>query len=104
MNFRRRPFRGFGNFLILLGVLAAPSILRAQTATVTGTALDSSDAAVPGATVTATNAATGIVRTATTTATGAYTLPSLPPAVYAITFTKDGFQTVKFAGLTLTVD
>src|SRR5271156_407924 len=104
MSFGRRLFGVIGTFFIFLGVLAAPSILRAQTATVTGTALDSSDAAVAGATVTATNAATGVIRTTVTSGTGAYTIPSLPPAVYTISFSKDGFKTAKFEGLSLTVD
>jgi|HubBroStandDraft_3_1064219.scaffolds.fasta_scaffold01612_1 carboxypeptidase family protein len=105
MNFGRRLFGAVGTFFIIFAaILVAPSALRAQTSTLTGTALDSSSAAVTDATVTATNAATGVTRTTTTTSTGAYTIPNLPPAVYTITFTKDGFKTAKFQGITLTVD
>src|ERR1700722_3443107 len=104
MSFRLRLFGVIGTFFIVLGILAAPSSLRAQTATLTGTALDSSNAAVADAPVTATNPATGVNRTTTTSGTGAYTIPNLPPAVYTITFTKDGFKTAKFQGITLTVD
>src|SRR6202142_3372252 len=105
MNFGRRLFGAIGTFFIVFAaILAAPSALRAQTSTLTGTALDSSSAAVTDAAVTATNAATGVTRTTTTTNTGAYTIPNLPPAVYTITFTKDGFKTAKFQGITLTVD
>jgi hypothetical protein len=104
MNVGRRLIEVIGALFIVLGFLAAPSMLRAQTATVTGTALDSSNAAVADAAVTATNAATGVNRTTTTTGTGAYTIPNLPPAVYTITFTKDGFKTAKFEAVTLTVD
>jgi hypothetical protein len=105
MNFGRRLFGAIGTFFIVFAaILAAPSALRAQTSTLTGTALDSSSAAVTDAAVTATNAATGVTRTTTTTSTGAYTIPNLPPAVYTITFTKDGFKTAKFQGITLTVD
>src|ERR1700723_2549368 len=105
MNFGRRLFGAIGTFFIFFAaILVAPSALRAQTSTLTGTALDSSSAAVTDATVTATNAATGVTRTTTTTSTGAYTIPNLPPAVYTITFTKDGFKTAKFQGITLTVD
>src|SRR5271155_711348 len=105
MNFGRRLFGGIGTFFIIFAaILAAPSNLHAQTARVTGTALDSSNAAVADATVTATNAATGVVRSTTTSSTGSYTLPNLPPAIYTITFTKDGFKTVKFPDTTLTVD
>src|ERR1700678_8780 len=105
MNFGRRLFGAIGPFFIVFAaILAAPSPLRPQTSTLTGTALDSSSAAVTDAAVTATNAATGVTRTTTTTSTGAYTIPNLPPAVYTITFTKDGFKTAKFQGITLTVD
>jgi hypothetical protein len=102
MNFRRGLFGG--TLFIVIGILAAASVLQAQTATVTGTALDPSNAAVSDANVTATNAATGVNRATTTTNTGAYTIPNLPPAIYTITFTKDGFKTAKFQGITLTVD
>src|ERR1700677_1777118 len=105
MNFGRRLFGAIGTFFIVFAaILAAPSALRAQTSTLTGTALDPSNAAVSDANVTATNAATGVNRATTTTSTGAYTIPNLPPAVYTITFTKDGFKTAKFQGITLTVD
>jgi hypothetical protein len=104
MNFRRRVYGGFASFLILLGILAAPSVLRAQTAKVTGTVLDTSAAAVAGASVTATNAATSIARSTVSTDTGAYTISSLQPGVYIFTFTKTGFKVVKFDQITLTVD
>src|SRR5580704_13320767 len=90
MNFPRRLFRSSDTFLIILGILVAPSILRAQTAKVTGTVLDTSGAAVVGASITATNAATSIARSTVSTDTGAYT--------------KTGFKAVKFDQVALTVD
>ncbi len=104
MNFRRRILGSIGTFFIILGLLAAPSILRAQTAKVTGTVLDSSSAAVVGVTVTATNSATSSERSTTSTDTGAYTISSLPPGVYNFSFTKTGFKVARFAQITLTVD
>ena len=104
MNFRRRLFSGIGTFFIILGILAAPSILHAQTAKVTGTVLDSSGAAVVGVTVTATNSATSSERSTTSTDTGAYTISSLPPGIYNFSFTKTGFKVARFAQITLTVD
>jgi hypothetical protein len=104
MNFRRSLFGVISAFLTILGVLAAPSILHAQTATVRGTALDPSGAAVVGATVTATNLSTAIDRVTSTNDTGAYSLPSLPPAAYTFTFAKSGFKSVKFENVVLTVD
>jgi hypothetical protein len=58
-----------------------------------GTVLDSSNAAVPGATVTATNVATGIETIRQTTEAGVYALTPLPPGSYRVTVTLDGFQT-----------
>ena len=104
MNFRRRLFTSIETFLIILGILAAPSLLRAQTAKVTGTVLDSSGAAVVAVTVTATNSATSSERSTTSTDTGAYTISSLPPGIYNFSFTKTGFKVARFAQITLTVD
>ena len=91
-------------FAIAFVFLVAPFLLHAQTATVTGTALDSSGAAVTGATVTAVNTGTGAERTAVTNATGFYTMANLTPSVYVFTFTQTGFKAVKIDNVTLTVD
>jgi Carboxypeptidase regulatory-like domain len=104
MNLRRRLFGSCGTYLFVLGIFAAPSILHAQTAKVTGTVLDTSGAAAGGASVTATNAATSIARSTVSTDTGAYSISSLQPGVYVFTFTKTGFKAVKFDQVALTVD
>ena len=49
-----------------------------------GTALDSSGAAIPGATVTLTNQGTNIARTATTNASGNFIFLNLLPGTYVI--------------------
>ncbi len=54
---------------------------------------DGTDAAVPGATVTATNVGTGQAGTTTTDGNGEYVFPSLPPAQYTIAGTAQGFAT-----------
>ena len=51
-------------------------------ATLTGTVADQSGGVLPGATVTVTNLATGVVRTGVTTATGEYQMPNLDAGVY----------------------
>jgi Carboxypeptidase regulatory-like domain/TonB dependent receptor len=104
MKFMNAQVRILRALTILLGLLAMPVLLHAQTATVRGTVLDSSGAAVAGATVTATNLATGIDRTTVSTDTGAYAIPSLPPAAYNFSVSHTGFKTVKFENVTLTVD
>jgi Carboxypeptidase regulatory-like domain len=66
--------------IALAATLLAPGSLRAQTgaASITGIVSDQSGAAVPGATVTATNDATGVTYTAVSNEAGNYTVTSLP--------------------------
>jgi hypothetical protein len=91
-------------FLCILSFLLLNSAAHAQTGQLTGTILDSSGAAVPDATVTATGADTGVSRTTQSTNTGAYTIPNLVPANYNVTILKPGFKTVRFDKVTLTID
>jgi hypothetical protein len=64
-----------------------------------GTVLDASGAAVPGATVTATNVATGIETVTQTTGAGVYALSPLPPGEYKVSVALDGFDTFVREGL-----
>ncbi len=68
---------------------------QALTGTITGTALDASEAAVPNASVTARNVNTGLERKATTNELGIYTLSLLPVGDYEITASATGFNEVK---------
>jgi len=82
--------------------LIASSTAAAQvggSGSIQGTVLDTSNAAVPGATVTATNVATGIATTRQTTNAGVYALTPLPPGEYRLTVSLDGFQTFVREGL-----
>jgi outer membrane receptor protein involved in Fe transport len=83
----------------LVAVLATATSLHAQTfrGGIRGGVTDSSGAAVPGATVTATNVATKLARTAVTDATGNYAFSELPLGDYTVTASLSGFasQTVK---------
>ncbi len=92
------------SFLALLISMFFPALTRAQSGVLTGTVTDSSGAAVPDVSVTATGAETGVSRTTQTTNTGAYTIPNLVPADYNVTMEKEGFKTVRFAKVTLTID
>ncbi len=60
--------------------------------TLNGTILDSTGAVIPGATVTATNTATGIESATSSTTAGAYTLPYLSPGTYTLRVTSPGFR------------
>ncbi len=61
----------------------------------TGTVTDSTKAAVPGATVTATNKQTGAARVVVSGGDGTYRLPDLDPGRYAVSFELDTFQKVQ---------
>ena len=77
------------------GLFAATGTAWAQgnVGTLNGTVLDASGAVIPGATVTATDAATGVENRTTTTSAGAYTLPYLPQGNYTVRVTAGGFRT-----------
>lgn len=72
-------------------------------ATLKGIIMDSSDAAVPGAGVTATNDATGESRSAQTDNKGGYVLPELPPGSYRVVLSVKGFAPFEQTGIQLNV-
>jgi hypothetical protein len=84
-------------FLALLGFLAVSQSGLAQSSNgqITGLVTDSSGAAVEGASVSATNNATGVAYTTTTNGSGVYVLPQLVPGPYKVALTKVGFATVE---------
>ncbi|HEU4597402.1 MAG TPA: TonB-dependent receptor [Pyrinomonadaceae bacterium] len=85
--------------------LFASTLALAQTAqgTVQGTIADQNGAVVVGATVEATNQATGEKRTVTASDQGTYTLPNLAPGLYTLAVTAPGFAgtTVKDVNVTV---
>jgi hypothetical protein len=83
---------------------AQPGYTQVVTATLYGSVADPSGAAIPSATITATNVAMGIETKTTADAAGDYILPSLTPATYSIAVKKAGFKTTVISGVTLLVD
>lgn len=75
----------------------------AQTASLSGRVTDPAGAVVPGVSVTATAAATGASSKAVTGSDGYYSLPALPPGVYALTVDKPGFAPIQERNLQLQV-
>jgi hypothetical protein len=57
-----------------------------------GTILDPTGAVIPGATITATNVATGVKTIRTTTNGGLYVLSPMPPGEYTVSASASGFQ------------
>ncbi|MGH9452734.1 MAG: carboxypeptidase regulatory-like domain-containing protein, partial [Terriglobia bacterium] len=107
-EFQRRRLLQHAAWVAMLGfcvVLSAwPCYSQIVNATLSGTVTDSSGAVIPAATVTATNVATGVAANTTSDANGSYTLPSLPPGSYNVSFEKSGFTSAVFNGITLQVD
>jgi hypothetical protein len=71
---------------------------------ISGTVTDSAGAAIPGAEVTATQAATGIVLKTVSSAEGTYVFPSLAPSVYNLIVSRPGFQTFSENGVQVRAD
>src|SRR5687768_6691826 len=81
------------------GILLLPSIVFAQ-ATIAGVVRDASAAVLPGATVEASSPALiEKTRTVVSDGTGQYRITDLPPGSYVLTFSLQGFTTVKRDGL-----
>jgi len=59
---------------------------------INGTVADSTGAVLAGASVTATQAGTGLVSTTTASATGTYVFPTLAPSVYSVSVESAGFE------------
>ncbi len=92
--------------LALAAWLAGTSLAAAQagTAAISGTVKDEQGGALPGVTVTATNAATGLVRSTTTSETGTYQMLALPPGAYDVKAELTGFRTAVGEKVVLPVD
>src|SRR5256712_5958000 len=89
---------------ILVLCLVAPVPLHAQVAgaTLSGTITDGQGGVVPGAAVSITNIATGVMASTKTNEVGAYAVPNLNAGDYQVSASAPGFSTA-VAKLTLTV-
>lgn len=85
-------FARYSAVALIVLALAITLPAQVQTGQFQGTVLDQSGAAVPNATVTATNNATGQSFTAHSSGSGFYTLNQLPAATYNIKATAQGFK------------
>jgi hypothetical protein len=97
---------GFTAFLVLAIMAGAALPTRAQqanTAVVVGTVVDSSDAAVPGATVALTHTDTSTTTTVVSDEKGQYRTAPLRIGSYTITVELPGFKTFVQRGVTLNI-
>ncbi len=83
-------------FYCFLGMLLAAATATAQVGggTVQGTVTDPTGAVIAGASVTATNVATGVETARKTTEAGFFVLTPLQPGEYTVTVAAPGFQTL----------
>jgi hypothetical protein len=89
---------------VLSGSIFLPSMYGQATGSFSGTVVDKSGGNVPGATVTATAAATGLARTGKTDDAGHYLIPLLPVGGYTVRVESSGFQAAEAKGLNLDVN
>src|SRR5688500_13423844 len=78
--------------LVLLAAIAAPAAGQDFRGAITGRVSDTSNAVLPGATVTATNTATNQATSSVTNSDGLYNLLFLTPGVYHVVAELTGFK------------
>jgi Carboxypeptidase regulatory-like domain len=91
------------SFTVLVFLLLCPGAARPQgetTSAISGEVTDPSGAAIPGADVSAVNAANGLIRNARTDASGRFLLPQLSPGTYSVRVTAAGFAPQQADSLT----
>ena len=76
-------------------------LAQSTTGSIQGTVKDRASAPIPGARVTAHDAATNITQTGTTGEDGVFVVPQLPPGRYTVTVEKAGFRKFTKTGVIL---
>ena len=89
--------------LCIASLLSVGSLLAQSTGTIQGIVTDPSGSAVPKASVTVRNMATGEERSFTTDDSGLYVVPSLPVGHYSVTAKASGLQSATVNDLVLEV-
>jgi Carboxypeptidase regulatory-like domain len=77
---------------------------QAATATLSGTVVDEKGAVIPGASVTVSNASTGLQRRLLTDGVGRFNFPMLPPGKYTVRVVSEGFAPVEIRDPELNVN
>ena len=99
------PVAKFCAVIVLLFTLAMSALAQSQATTgnIEGRVLDPRDAAVPGATVTATSQETGLEKTATSDNQGLFAISFLVPGSYTVRANASGFAQTEVANIAVTV-
>jgi len=90
---------GWSTVLVALMLVAPAMGGQLLQGTIDGNVTDSSQAAIPGATVTARDQQTNFTRETKTNAVGGYSLSGLPPGTYTIAVNSPGFQSYTETGI-----
>ncbi len=83
----RLVFLSFALFLLPVIRMAAQTV----TGTINGTVTDAGGSVIPGFLVEIVNENTGLKRSATGSEVGTFTVPLLPPGIYTVSISKEGF-------------
>lgn len=89
-----RKTLALSTLVLCVAALVSPTGAQSFTATVVGQVTDQNGAAIPGATVTITERATGRTRATVTNSDGNYTIPQLPPGRYDLRIEAANFRPV----------
>jgi hypothetical protein len=92
--------------LVLLSiffVVSISSFAQSDRGTITGTVSDATSAVIPGASITAVNAATGTKYETISTETGNFTLTQVPPGAYQLSVELPGFKKYVRQGINVLV-
>src|SRR5262249_28302057 len=94
----RRLF--FASTILLLS-WSTQTFSQSSNGTVSGTGIDTTNAVLPGVSVTATNNGTGVVTTVLSNESGVYNFASLLPGIYKVSAALPGFQTRTYTDVQL---
>src|SRR5476649_960274 len=89
--------------LVAFALLLPLGLAAQQNATVQGTVVDESQAAIPGATVTVTEVSTGVQTVAVAEADGRYRFDNVKPGLYKLRIELSGFASTELTGIELLV-
>jgi hypothetical protein len=102
MNNKIRMYGALAVFVVLL--LLSGQVWAIVTASISGTVTDSSGSVISGATVVATNVATGVATTQHTNTQGYYSFQELPLGTYTVDVQQSGFKAYRETELVLDVN
>ena len=86
--------KGIYSFLLICFICSTAIFAQTSKGFIVGTVADPNGAVIPGATITVTNAATGVIRTTTSQSNGGYRFDAIDPGSYNLKVSASGFTDV----------